>query len=128
MALVCADEDLDQGGWGCYGTYISGASATAVGTGQANTTAIINSCDDAYFAAKACDALMYNGYDDWFLPSKDELLLMYTNLHLNGVGNFDITTPLPYGYKGFYWSSSDGETDGNAAWYVDFTRRIKLYL
>ena len=101
---------------GCFGTYISGATATAVGTGLANTTVIVNSCDDAYFAAKACDALIYNGYDDWFLPSKDELLLMYTNLHLNGVGNFDITTFT----TSKYWSSSDGETDGNAAWYVDF--------
>ena len=119
--LVCADEDLDQGWWGCYGTYISGASATAVGTGQANTTAIVNSCDDDYFAAKACDNLVYNGYDDWFLPSKDELLLMYINLHRHRVGNFDTTTPQPYGYKGLYWSSSDGETDGNAAWHVNFT-------
>lgn len=29
-----------------------------------------------------------NGYDDWFMPSIDELELLYTNLHLLGKGNF----------------------------------------
>ena len=32
--------------WGCYGTYIGGTS-TAIGMGQANTTAIVNGCSQA---------------------------------------------------------------------------------
>ena len=40
-----------------------------------------------------------NGYDDWFLPSKDELGLMYTNLHAQSVGDFSSVN--------WYYSSSE---------------------
>ena len=49
-----------------------------------------------------------NGYSDWFLPSIDELLLMYTNLHLKGSGSFD---------DHFYWSSTQ---DKYGSWVVSF--------
>jgi len=62
--------------WGCYNTSIPGTS-TAIGTGQANTTAIVAGCATTGIAAQICDALVLNGYSDWFLPSKDELNQMY---------------------------------------------------
>ncbi|NCB01526.1 MAG: hypothetical protein EOM67_05065 [Spirochaetia bacterium] len=50
------------------------------------------------FAADRCDQLIYNGADDWFLPSIEQLKAMYDNLHNipSPVGNFDETT---------YWAS-----------------------
>ena len=47
---------------------------------------------------KLCYDLVLNGYDDWFLPSKDELNLMYNNLHKKGLGCFGSFS---------FWSSSE---------------------
>ena len=43
-------------------------------------------------AADVCDYLASVGYTDWYLPSKDELDMMYVNLHMQGLGGFAITT------------------------------------
>jgi len=84
--------------WGCYGEAISGADGTAVGTGEQNTIDIEAGCTTPGTAADICANLSLGGYSDWFLPSKDELNLMYTNLKVFGVGGF-----ADYGY----WSSSE---------------------
>jgi hypothetical protein len=70
--------------WGCYGTNIVGTS-TAIGTGAANTTAITTGCTTGSAAKYAADYTL-NGYDDWFLPSKDELNQLY--LQKSIVGGF----------------------------------------
>ncbi|GHV96685.1 hypothetical protein AGMMS50293_30050 [Spirochaetia bacterium] len=48
-------------------------------------------------AARACDDLSVNGFDDWFLPSRDELNFMYGNLHRRDLGGFR---------NAQYWSST----------------------
>jgi surface protein len=53
-------------------------------------------------------------YDDWFLPSKDELNLLYVNRALTGMGT-DI-----------YWSSTEGD-NGNA-WIQNFTFGFQSYV
>jgi hypothetical protein len=35
-----------------------------------------------------CTNLVVNGFNDWYLPSLDEIALMYANLHANNLGNF----------------------------------------
>jgi len=111
--LEAAPSDQSSGAlWGCYGTPISGADGTSVGTGKQNTLDIVDietGCATAGTAADICANFSLGDYDDWFLPSKDELNLMCTNLHLEGVGNFTLE---------YYWSSS--EIDENAAWVLGF--------
>ena len=117
--LVCAISDQATGGWGCSGTDLNGTDSllvpelTSGGKGQANTSYIVNNCFEAGIAAKICNDLIFNGYDDWFLPSKDELKLMNNNLDIinatataNGGGFFNGST--------YYWSST--EANANQAW------------
>jgi hypothetical protein len=107
--LETATSDQGTGvAWGCEGTSIPGTQLT-VGSGEANTSLIVAGCNEASFAAKLCDNLTLGGQTDWFLPSRDELYLMYENLHLNNQGNFTLSD---------YWSSS--EYDGNLAWRFNF--------
>jgi hypothetical protein len=64
----------------------------AVGRGKSNTQRIMaeaaNRGGGFGWAAQACDAFVLKGFDDWFLPSRDELHYMYGNLHMQGLGDF----------------------------------------
>ena len=107
--LIATPSDLGTGiQWGCVGTAISGADGTAIGTGNQNTIDIINSCATAGIAARLCGDLVLGGYSDWYLPSKDELNLLFINRV--AVGGFSSV---------FYWSSS--EVSIANAWLQDFT-------
>ncbi len=102
----------DQGAgivWHATLTGDTEAHATAVGTGNANTNLIVALYGAENNAAKLCSDLVINGYSDWFLPSKDELDLMYHNLKEQGAGGFTGSS---------YWSSSEGSA--NDAWYQAF--------
>jgi hypothetical protein len=102
--LIAAPSDQSAGQqWGCYGTTISGADGTAIGTGNQNTIDIVTGCTTAGIAAKLCYDLTLNGYTDWYLPSKDELNKLYLNkVAIGGFANVN------------YWSSS--EHDNLTAW------------
>jgi hypothetical protein len=108
LITVPFDQNSGAAGWGCYGTTIGGTSSS-IGTGQANTTLIVNGCNHTNIPARLCANLVYEGYADWFLPSKDELNEMYLNLKVNGIGDFS---------SDYYWSST--EYDLNLAWMQTF--------
>jgi len=103
--------------WGCYNTLISGADGTAIGTGDQNTTDIVNGCAEADRAAKLAYDLVSGGKSDWFLPSKDELNKMYINLKSGTDENSVVYTPVG-GLDEIYFSSS--EQSAKDAWYQDF--------
>lgn len=96
--LVCATSDQIQGVRWNNGTVILIGTSRLVGTGQANTTAIVNAQGSGIYAASICDQLILNGYTDWFLPSIDELQLIYNQKAV--IGGFT-------GSYEYYWSSSE---------------------
>jgi hypothetical protein len=94
--LEAAPEDQGAAQWGCNGTSIPGANGTAIGTGAQNTAAILAGCNEAGIAAQlAVDYTWPNGQTDGYLPSKDELNVLFQRRAV--VGGFA---------NGGYWSSS----------------------
>ena len=93
--------------WGCYQTVeIVGLAVSrgSIGDGYSATTQINAQCSDRPIAASAAIALNA-GYDDWYLPSKDEL----NKLYLNRVA-------IGYNTTARYWSSTQNDASLGRAW------------
>jgi hypothetical protein len=98
--------------WGAYGSDVPG-TRTTVGSGRQNTQLImekVRQLGEIGTAVQMCTGLELNGYKDWFLPSRDELDLMYKNLKQKGLGSFG---------NNYYWSSSQDSSD--VAWGQGFS-------
>jgi len=114
--LEAAPVDLSAGAnWGCFRREIAGAKGTAVGTGKQNTQDILAACADRETAADLCANYRLNGVGGWFLPSRDELALMYHNLKAAGTGDFR-TDGVADNFS--YWASTEDTADMAA--HIDF--------
>jgi hypothetical protein len=98
--------------WGGFRRTVSGTNAD-LGAGKRNTELIVNfmwGIGEYISAAQYCADLDFGGFDDWLLPGKNELNLMYANLRRKGLGGFS---------GGYYWSSSG--SNSNHAWAQGFS-------
>ncbi len=100
-----------------YYAYQLFSTSTGIGSGEANTIAILTKWPSATYpcsAAAVARAYQGGGYSDWFLPSKDELNKLY--LVKNTV----------FGFVGSgYWSSS--ESSANHALGQDFGDGVQYH-
>jgi hypothetical protein len=111
--LEAAPVDSVKKVWSNVDNKLLGGTGTGIGEGQGNTKKIMDQANHKDSAAKACDdfVVKFDGktFDDWFLPSKDELELMYLTLKKKNIGEFK---------NQWYWSSS--EYVGVNAWNQSF--------
>jgi len=110
--LIAATEDQSQSTgirWHNGTSVATGATATALGTGLTNTNTIISIQGETATSYAAGLARAHNGgdYDDWFLPSKDELNKLFENRV--AIGGFA---------DNYFWSSS--EAFAGYAWLQNF--------
>lgn len=101
----------------CSGTdiltkpYYSGSESsgsTDLSNGVFNKQRFISTYPSAPFAINYCNNLRYGGYDDWYLPSRDELSQLYPSR--GSIGGFT---------SGLYWTST--ASGAAPAYYCDFS-------
>jgi len=130
--LIAATADQSRGIRWSNGTSVAtGATATELGTGFANTNLIIavQGATATSYAAGLARAYNGGGYADWYLPSQDELNKLY--LSKAAIGGFA---------SGAYWTSSeyeastadnqyfnDGHTDGDAKDRAYRVRAVRVF-
>jgi len=91
-----------------------GIIGTDIYDGQKNTNLMATHpiTSESGFGILFKNGLNYNGYNDWYIPSYEELLLFERNQGY--VGNFNLDVP----NEAIYWSSS--EIDETRAYLVNF--------
>jgi peptidoglycan hydrolase-like protein with peptidoglycan-binding domain len=121
--LEVAPADASEGAvWGATSNSVAGADGVAIGTGEQNTLDIIAgdlTADKAVDLAAAYTTTVGETlYDDWFLPSKAELVEIYNEIASYSLGSLAANN---------YWSSSEATTkepvdqEPDYAWPVDMT-------
>jgi len=125
--LICAKEDQSSGvRWYAGTSGDTQAKGNGPFSGETNTAIIIAAHvaigdDGTTYAARICNELQITEggktYGDWYLPSREELMLMYQNM-----ANINATATAHGGTEfvsAFYWSST--EVNNGVSWIVSFT-------
>lgn len=124
--MEAAPLDTNSTEWGCFGTLIENANSTEIGKGLLNSIlttnyhdnlfnyylnpSICNSANNGTVASREALIFEINNIKDWFLPSEEELTLMYQNLKNENLGSLT---------DSYYWSST--QVDENNAKAIDFS-------
>jgi hypothetical protein len=107
--LIVAETDQGLAAWSPKVFELKGTK-TKFGSGTENTKAMLNAGSDP---AKMCDTLHLGGFDDWYLPSKDEIKKIWESFKDSDTLDFRKSIT-----KANYWTSS--EYDKDYAWSIYF--------
>ncbi|MCX5793464.1 MAG: DUF1566 domain-containing protein [Elusimicrobia bacterium] len=113
QVLIAATADQSTGVKWSNNSNATGAIFDGIYAGKTNTVIISTMQHAGSYAAQVCADynVTVNGeyYDDWYLPSKAELGLLYTQRTAVGMPSSHL-----------YWSSNEYGTTGSNAWSVNF--------
>ncbi len=100
--LIAAESDQSNAIQWYNGSFVTtSATGTLVGDGAKNTKAIVAAQGPGNYAAKICDDLELNGYNDWFLPSLSDLNILYSQSLAGTITGFN-------GYA--WWTSTEQDS------------------
>ncbi len=116
LVVALTDQSASQAWSNVTGTTI-GSGAQSSWDGLSNSNAIVAQSGHTSSAAKLCLDLVSGVYSDWYLPSVDELSLLwqnrfYVNKSLSTIGGATLLS------SAYYWSSA--ETSNNSAWSFNY--------
>jgi len=118
LIVALTDQSTSQA-WSDVTSTEIGASAQSSWDGLSNSNAIVGQAGHTSSAAKLCLDLVSGGQSDWYLPSIQELNMLWNNYFTVArvLSQISGATQLSNSY---YWSSSE-DTNGNAwSFYFDY--------
>jgi hypothetical protein len=116
--LEFSPKDLGYVKWGLEGVNVTG-TGTGIGSGKRNTDLILAALKrtgESGKPAQLCAGYTLNGYNDWFLPSKDELNELYNYFVKAGYKPLQMK-------NNTHWSSSQNNND--RVWWHHFCETNK---
>lgn len=125
--LIVADIEADVYGlpWGGYGTDLQAATSNT--NGPANTEAMAAAGPGVHPAAEHCLNWRGGGFDDWYMPARSELQVIYENLghDRSPPAGFESGGAQAFHASNYYWSSTQGSSTN--AWYRRFSDGHESY-
>lgn len=116
--LEAAPSDLGNFSWdGSELAMETNAGKFGLFDGSFNTDRIVSTLGSGVYAALECANYSGGGYGDWYMPSRDELNLMWENLADSDGDGFNNGPTDPGNLGGFdtglaYWSSTEFNASG----------------
>ena len=115
--IVALTNQSTSAAWSNVSSTLIGPSAQSSWNGLANSNAIVAQAGHTSSAAKLCLDLVTEGQSDWFLPSIQELNMLWNNYYTveRSLSQIQGASELS---RATYWSSTEGDNSG--AWYFYF--------
>jgi len=116
LIVALTDQSISQA-WSNVTSAEIGTSAQSSWDGLSNSNSIVGQAGHTSSAAKLCLDLVSGGQSDWYLPSIQELNMLWNNYYTVTRALSQISGATQLSNRA-YWSSS--ESYGNYAWNFDF--------